>query len=375
MKNFKWLGIALLIIACLLFAVACDSSDASDNTTTGADVTTSSDPEQTTTGANADQTPTVDPQNCAHENLTETVVTPALALKDGEKLVKCSSCGTEKTEVIPMTKTLKVLCIGNSFTVDPCWHLWGICNDAGIENVVVATLFIGSCTFRIHWNNIKYDYHNYGYYKATAEGDMVLQRNVSAQEAFDDEDWDAFVFHQSGLRARTNDPSLITTEDTLKELPLIVDHVKKQFPNALMYYQMSWAYQSDCTQTEFVKFYGGSQQKNYESVVTAVRDIVPKMNLFDGYLYVGAAAQNLRTSYVGDTITRDGYHLNYGYGRYMASLTWYTTLSGGSIDNITWTPSKYSADINAKMPLIKESVSNALKNPFEITQSQYTTKP
>ncbi|MBR5632336.1 MAG: DUF4886 domain-containing protein, partial [Clostridia bacterium] len=368
MKNLKWLGLALLMVACVFFAVACDSPDTPDGTTANIeDVTTASGEEQTTAGV---QTPTEDPATCAHVNVTETVITAARALEDGEKLVKCNACGTENKEVIPMMKTLKLLCIGNSFTVDPCWHLWGICNDAGIENVVVATLFIGNCTFRIHWNNMKYDYHNYGYYKATAEGDMVLQKNVSAQEALDDEDWDAFIFHQSGLRARTNDPTLTTTESTMTELPLIVNHVREQFPNALMFFQMAWAYQADCTQTEFVKFYGGDQQKNYDSVITTAKDIVPKMNLFDYVIPVGTAAQNMRTSYIGDNITRDGYHLNYGFGRYMASLTWYTILTGGSIDNITWTPSKYTDDINLKMPVIKESIKNALKTPFEVTQSQ-----
>jgi hypothetical protein len=37
---------------------------------------------------------------------------------------------------------------------------------------------------------------------------------------------------------------------------------------------------------------------------------------------VGTSVQNARTSYAGDTVTRDGFHMNYDLGRYMAALTW-----------------------------------------------------
>ncbi len=36
----------------------------------------------------------------------------------------------------------------------------------------------------------------------------------------------------------------------------------------------------------------------------------------------GTAIQNLRTSYMGDTLTRDGYHLEVNTGRYTVSMTW-----------------------------------------------------
>ena len=296
-------------------------------------------------------------------------ITPARALRDGKRVLKCEACGYEETETIPMTKKLKLLCIGNSFTVDPCWHLWGICHDAGIEDLVIATLHIGSCTYRMHWNNIQSGAPAYEYYKATSH-EMTKTKEFTAEAAFSDEDWDAFVFHQSGLRARTNDPTLTTVESTMTELPLIMDYVEKRFPNALRFFQMPWAYQADCTQFEYVKFYGGDQKRNFDSCVSISRDIIAPKNIFDDIIPVGVAAHNLRTSYFGDNITRDGFHLNYGFGRYMASLTWYAVLTGGSIENITWVPEKYP-EVTEHLPVIKECVKNALEHPYEVTESKY----
>ena len=52
----------------------------------------------------------------------------------------------------------------------------------------------------------------------------------------------------------------------------------------------------------------------------------------------------------------------------MAGLAWFAVITGGSIDNVDFIPEEYP-DIAEKLPAIKESVKNALANPFEITES------
>ena len=373
MKSKKLIGIIAIILLLATCFTSCNTGDAgnTDVTTTLADdVTTTPDNDVQTTTASNGQAGTPD-ADCAHE-YTETVIEPALALKDGKKLIKCDKCGDEKTETIPMTKRLKLLAIGNSFTVDPTYNLWGICHDAGIEELVIATFHIGSCTYKMHWNNFRYNLPNYVYYKATSTT-TTSTSNVAPETVFEDEDWDVFVYHQSGLRARTND-NLTTFEETLEYLDDIYYYLKGRFPNALHFYQMAWAYQDDCTQAEFVKYYGGSQKVNYDAVISSTKDIIVPMGIFDGIIPVAGAIQNLRTSYFGDTVTRDGYHLNYGYGRWTASLCWYATVTGGSIEDISWYMPKYP-DIATHMPVLKESVRNALEKPYEVVKSQYTQTP
>ena len=86
---------------------------------------------------------------------------------------------------------------------------------------------------------------------------------------------------------------------------------------------------------------------------------------------VGTAVQNARTSYLGDTLTRDGFHLSIPYGRYIAALTWGRVLTGKSVEGIAYAPE--GVDENLKAIAI-ESVENAVKSPFEVTQSSFTNR-
>ena len=83
----------------------------------------------------------------------------------------------------------------------------------------------------------------------------------------------------------------------------------------------------------------------------------------------GTAIQNIRSSYMGDKLTRDGYHLSVDRGRYTAGLTWFKTITEFDISNITYRPVGVSElDLQA----IKESVNNAFQTPFEVTLSTFT---
>lgn len=52
----------------------------------------------------------------------------------------------------------------------------------------------------------------------------------------------------------------------------------------------------------------------------------------------GMAIQNARTSALGDSLNRDGFHLNYIYGRYTAACTWFEAITGKSVIGNTYTP-------------------------------------
>ena len=45
----------------------------------------------------------------------------------------------------------------------------------------------------------------------------------------------------------------------------------------------------------------------------------------------GTAIQLARQTKLGDTMCRDGYHLNYTYGRYTAACVWYEILTGKDV--------------------------------------------
>ena len=85
----------------------------------------------------------------------------------------------------------------------------------------------------------------------------------------------------------------------------------------------------------------------------------------------GTAIQNVRTSYVGDTITLDGYHLG-RYGCFVSGLTFIRTLSGMSIDNVTSPAEEITPDL---VEIAIEAANNAYENPFTVTASAYVLQP
>ena len=65
------------------------------------------------------------------------------------------------------TKSIKVLAIGNSFSVDAMEYLYGMLEDVGYEEIVLGNLYIGGCTLETHASNFTADKGAYTYYLNT----------------------------------------------------------------------------------------------------------------------------------------------------------------------------------------------------------------
>ena len=91
---------------------------------------------------------------------------------------------------------------------------------------------------------------------------------------------------------------------------------KKNFKLA---WHQTWAYSKDSTHKKFPN-YGNDQTKMYNAIVDCVKDLMKEYH-FDILIPSGTAIQNARTSSLGDTFNRDGYHLERTYGRYTAACT------------------------------------------------------
>ena len=117
----------------------------------------------------------------------------------------------------------------------------------------------------------------------------------------------------------------------------------------------------------------------YNAITNAVQEkIVPKIDP-DGQFFTiipnGTAIQNARTSYLGDTLNRDGTHLTKDTGRLIAAIGLLERLIGIDWDKFD-VESLYSIYPNDEtfFELAIESVKNAVDKPFEITQSTFTEK-
>ena len=298
---------------------------------------------------------------------TSDVVTTTLAQTTEGTTQATTQATTSKPNTDPETKSIKILAIGNSFSWDAMEHLWDILFDMGYTNITLGNMYIGGCSIDTHMSNAEtgekayeYRYNKYGSWNST--------KNVSLEYGVTKEKWDIITVQQVSQNSGMT--------ETFGNLQNLINYVnsKKTNADAKVYWHMTWAYQQDTTHSGFAN-YGNSQAQMYEAITNAVKTGILTNEAFAGFIPAGTTIQNLRTSYLGDTLTRDGYHLSNGIGRYAAGMTWAKLLTGESIDNVTRVNKNFKDEVTPCLDVIKECVNNAIANPLTVTPSTMTTDP
>lgn len=254
---------------------------------------------------------------------------------------------------------LKVLAIGNSFSVNCMEYLYQVAQSAGVQNVKLGNLVIGGCTLDVHAANAVADVAAYDYY-SNADGNWKIAHGTRMQEGLAAENWDFILLqqasHYSGI------------PDSYGKLDDLIEYVKSHASEkAKLAWHMTWAYQQGCTHTAF-PWYGSDQMTMYNAIVQSVQSKIVPNKAFSYIIPNGTAIQNARTSFWGDTLTQDGYHLNVKWGCYIASLTVFHTLTGKPVENLDFAPPGVSKKARA---VSWESATNAVCTPFAVTPSKY----
>lgn len=259
-------------------------------------------------------------------------------------------------------ESIKILAIGNSFSVDAMEYLWPLLKDAGYKNVTLGDLYIGGCSLQTHASHLTSGAAAYTYYTNTS-GQWSNVSGYNALDALASQEWDYISVQQvsgySGI-ADSYEPYLST----------VLDIVKARCPDAKIMWHMTWAYQGTSSHADFAK-YGNDQMTMYKGIVDAVKTKVLTRDDISFVIPSGTAVQNLRTSVIGDTFTRDGYHMSYEIGRLLTAMMWARQISGVETSKMTSYPSqyKYSAETIAAL---KDAVEKAYQSPLEVTKSSYT---
>ena len=111
-------------------------------------------------------------------------------------------------------------------------------------------------------------------------------------------------------------------------LAQLVEIVRWHCPNAgaCIAWQQTWAYARTSDHGDFGR-YEKSQQLMFGAIVDAVRQLQAASSV-EVVIPSGTAIQNLRSTDLCDSLdlTRDGYHLSLGAGRYTAACAWFQTL-------------------------------------------------
>ncbi len=262
--------------------------------------------------------------------------------------------------------SIRVLSVGNSFSVDAHYYLWNVLHSMGYRQIELGNLYVASCSLKKHLKNAKKDRACYTFYRYSSDnkGKRTTRKHCTLEEGLYSQDWDYITFQQfSGTSG---------IAESYDDLPALIDYVRKRCPSAKLVWHMTWAYQGDSRHKKFA-LYDNSQDKMYRSIVSAVRGkIVPNADICR-IIPTGTAIQNARTSLLGDHLTRDGFHLGYKGkgvpGRYIAALCFARILTGQELDiDRLYSPS----NLTGKMKEISvEAVNNAAAHPFRVTPSEY----
>lgn len=248
---------------------------------------------------------------------------------------------------------VKVLAIGNSFSQDATHYLKKIAMSDGIE-LKVVNLYIGGCSLETHWHNVEQDAKLYLY---ELDG-ISTGKHVSIKEVLLEEEWDFVITqqasHDSGIQ-ETYYPFIVN----------LFNYIKEYSPNSEIILHQTWAYEIDSTHNCFGRYHN-SQQEMYERLCKAYKQTSKELGV--RMIPCGDLVQKVRTKEPfiyekgGLSLCRDGYHMDYIYGRYLLAATWYEFIFNKNILENNYIPKTDFAadevvDLHA-LNIIKECVHN-----------------
>ena len=266
------------------------------------------------------------------------------------------------------SKELSILFIGNSFSDDTEAYMVDILLDLGYTNINIGNLYIGGCDINTHYANIQSNAAAYDFRMRSHNGSKFTEyvtttvggKKQSLEFAITYKDWDIISVQQaSGYSGQA---------DTYNNLDALVAQVKEKATNAdvEIVFNMTWAYQANSTHAQFPD-YNSDQTTMYNAIVNAVQEKVDYT-----VIPCGTAIQNARTSFIGDNLTRDGYHLDLKIGRFIAGLTFVAKVTGVDITDFAYAPSGVT---ETQLAVAIESVQNAINTPFAVTPSTMEKEP
>lgn len=264
---------------------------------------------------------------------------------------------------------LRILGIGNSYTEDTFQFLNDVAHALGVEQVEAAYCWIGGSTVEQHVNNIKAENAAYELCVNT-NGTWTSHKNVTVQFAATYTNWDFITIQQQSGAAGQKDQLVLAPE--------LAEMMHALCPNATLAWNMTWSYPDDWSEIpyyeeQFATLYGRDSQTMYQSIVAATQECIVPLDLIEIIIPNGTAIMNARQTYMGEKpgrLSRDGLHLSYIRGRYIASMTALAALTGLDIAQAeTHIAANYMKNEDFARCAV-EAVSNALTNPWSVTPVQ-----
>lgn len=253
-------------------------------------------------------------------------------------------------------KQIKLLAIGNSFSDDALeYYLHGLAAASGDE-IIIGNMYIGGSSLELHYNNSITNSSTYSYRKIV-NGVKTVTEGYNLANSITDENWDYISLQQ----VSQNSGQYSTYFPYLTNLITYIQS-RATNPQMKLVIHSTWAYQQSSTHAGFAN-YNNNQMTMYNAIIDASFRAATTAGI-DIVIPAGTAIQNGRTSKLGDTFCRDGYHLELNYGRYTASCTWFEKLFQKSVVGNTFIPQSV---LPFQAKVAQHAAHYAVEKPQEVT--------
>lgn len=219
-----------------------------------------------------------------------------------------------------VSASLKVLLLTNSYGADSTEYLPEFLNASGVDQgrLCVYHHQIGGGTLQDWVDQIN---SNTSITISRKAGQFTMPMVTGPVRSIIAQDWDMVIVHQASA-------SSINSGTFFPSLPNLVSLYRQYCTNQNLKfgYQVPWAWSSTYGTAPF-------GVDRYNAIISTIRSVIETMRddynfNFDAIIPAGTAIQNARqvVSPVidgGDELTRDGFHLQYGTGRYIAAATFF----------------------------------------------------
>ena len=260
------------------------------------------------------------------------------------------------------TNGLTVLMIGNSFADDTIYYSSRIANSLGL-NLEVYNSYIGGCTIDRHYENIQSGAASYSM-RSMNGSSWNYQNDMSLNDIVTSHTWDIITFQQASAE--------IGRTGTYSNLENLVNDVKKIASGHPKYYwHQTWAYDTDYSEWyDYFSYFNNNQIAMFNAIIKRYNEDVVPLNIFEKTIFNGTAVQNMRTSYMKDTFTRDGKHMSLVHGRFLLAANFVSTIFGVDLklSKFEYTNGEMNSSY---LNVVCVSIENARKHPNEISESIY----
>ncbi|MBO4646622.1 MAG: DUF4886 domain-containing protein [Lentisphaeria bacterium] len=288
--------------------------------------------------------------------------------------------------IVPLgAKELKVLMIGNSFSICVGRNLPQIVNASKEHQLELTSCYIGGCTLDKHSANLAKaekdpSFKPYGITVWNSKNPSKSQaRKGNVNELLKQNQYDIVTIQQGSVKSWKADTYQPAAE-------AVISYVRKHQPKAEIIIQQTWAYRTDAPglkkwKIDQDKMYAGLREAYAKLAAQYHFRVIPMgdaVQLFRKYTPVKYQPSTEKFEFpklpsnAGDVVGAslwkkadgtnvmhtDYIHLNRD-GQYMQACLWYAVLYGEPIEKIAYTPKGMSKEKNA---LLRKCAQEALEN-------------